>query len=483
MARNMLPLLLAFALVATASACASPPSPAATPTTAVAVAETQTPVPTATGEPTLAPTGTATASVTVTASATFTPTASATAVGGTPNVAAKPTNEPSATAASTPRPTASPTVPPTAVPATATRAPVAKRATLGYYVPYDSSSWQSLVAQADLLDYVALQVATLDYCGNVSARDDRTLLAFARSRGLPVLASVFTSAEPLNHSILTAGGVADNAVRSLVNYVVDAGYDGLDVDFEAVPATDRPALTAFVTRLAAALRAQGKLVTMAVPAKSRDVTTGWAGAYDYAALAPSLDLVVLMSYSYTTASSSPGSTAPYDWVSQVTAYAASQIPPDKILMGVAFFGYDWNTTSGGRARALRYPQAAAVASAYGASIGFDAKSRSATFTYTARPGDAVPGQESLPALSHDMVDRRPGPCPLGPGPGPTAVPRTPTPIPTPSAVQSHVVWLENAASLAARLEIVDRLGVRGVAAWRLGQEDPTVWSTIGQWKR
>ena len=350
-------------------------------------------------------------------------------------------------------------------------------------MPYDSSSWQSLVAQADLLDYVSLQIATLDYCGNVSTRDDRTLLAFAHSRGLKVLASVFTSAEPLNHSILTASGVADNAVRSLVDYVVDAGYDGLDVDFEAVPATDRSALTAFITRLSAAMRAQGKVITMAVPAKGRDVTTGWAGAYDYAALAPSLDLVVLMSYSYTTSSSAPGSTAPYDWVSQVTAYAASQIPPEKVLMGVAFYGYDWNTTSGGRARALRYPQAAAVAAAYGASISLDPKSRSATFTYTALPGDVAPGQESLPALSHDMVDRRPGSCPLGPAPGPTAVPRTPTPVPTPSGPQSHVVWLENAASLAARLEIVDRLGVRGLAAWRLGHEDPAVWSTIGEWKR
>lgn len=361
--------------------------------------------------------------------------------------------------------------------------PAANRVFLGYYVPYDPSSWHTLQAQVGSLDYVALQVATLDYCGGVSSTEDRTLKAFAKSRGLPVLASLFTSSEPLNHAVLTNPTAAANAVQQIAAYVREEGYDGIDLDLEAVPATDRQALTAFVAKVSAALRQEGKLVMMAVPPKTREVMTGWAGAYDYAALAPHLDLVVIMSYAYTTSSSAPGSTAPYNWVDQVAAYATSQFPREKVLLGMAFYGYDWNTTVGGRAKALRYPQAAALASAYGTSIVLDPTTRSAKFSYTAKRGDSQPYQDSLPPINHDTYARRPAACPIGPPPPPTAVPRTPTPTPAAPELQNHTVWLEDAAAVSAKLGIATRHGAGGAAAWRLGQEDPAVWPIVEAWKR
>ncbi len=475
-------LFLAVVLLATTLAgCGGNPAPASTATEAAATASATlaasatavaTPTPSETASSTPSPT--ASAMPTETATATPEPTDTATAV---------PSPRPTQTA--TPRPptaTATPTRTPQPPTATATQRPQASRIFMGYYVPYDPSSWAALAEQADSLDNVALQVASLDYCGNVSSKDDRTLLAFARARGLPVLASVFTSSGPLNHSVLTNPSATANAVQQLVDYVVEVGYAGLDVDLEGVPAGDRAALTSFVARLSAALRERGKLVTMAVPAKTREVTTGWAGAYDYAALAPHLDLAVIMSYAYTTSSSAPGSTAPYDWVERVAAYAASQFSPQKTLLGLAFYGYDWNTTLGGRAKALRYPQAAALAAAYGAGIRLDPATRSATFTYTAKAGDRLPYQESLPPLQHDIVERKAPACPLTPPP-PTPVPRTPTPTPVPPPTQNHVVWLENAASVAERLAIAERYGLRGTVAWRLGQEDPAVWPVIDEWRQ
>jgi spore germination protein YaaH len=349
-------------------------------------------------------------------------------------------------------------------------------------VPYDAVSWQSLVAQVDNLDYVALQVATLDYCGNVSARDDRTLIAFAKERGVPVLASLFTSSEPLNHSVLTNATASENAVRQLAEYVVAAGYDGLDIDMEAVPAGDRAALTAFVAKVSSTLRAEGKLVTMAMPAKAREATTGWAGAYDYAALGPHLDLAIIMAYAYTTSSGSPGSTAPLDWVTRVTAYTTSQIPAEKVLMGVGLWAYDWNTTAGGRAKSLRYPQAQALAAAYGKSIAIDPTTRSATFSYSAQAGAALPYPDTMvPVSNHEMVERKAPFCPLTPV-TPTPVPRTPVPTATPSGPQQHVVWLENAQSVAERLEVFERYDLAGAAGWRLGHEDPTVWGAVADYR-
>jgi hypothetical protein len=58
---------------------------------------------------------------------------------------------------------------------------------LGYYVPYDTTSWAAFEARAGSLDYVGAQWATVDACGNVGSRDDRTLIAQAEARGVKVL--------------------------------------------------------------------------------------------------------------------------------------------------------------------------------------------------------------------------------------------------------------------------------------------------------
>ena len=260
---------------------------------------------------------------------------------------------------------------------------------------------------------------------------------------------------------------------------MDEGYDGFDLDLEGVEPQDRAAYTAFVAGLGAALRERGKALALAIPPKPRDVTTGWAGAYDYAALGEHADLVTIMAYEYHGAWSGPGPVAPYESVDQALAFATSQIPADKVLLGLAFYGYDWNTTSGG-ARALGYAQAAALAERYGVPIALDPETQSATFRYQAPAGDPPPARAESTRLQHEITVRQPPSCPVTvPDPSPTPTPR---PIPPSEAIQDHEVWLEESTSAAARLELAARHRAGGVATWRLGQEDPRVWGLLVQWR-
>jgi spore germination protein YaaH len=50
-------------------------------------------------------------------------------------------------------------------------------------------------------------------------------------------------------------------------------------------------------------------------------------------------------------------------------------------------------------------------------------------------------------------------------------------------MQDHEVWLEESTSAAARLPLADRYQTGGVATWRLGHEDPTVWTVVERWRR
>ena len=110
---------------------------------------------------------------------------------------------------------------------------------LGYYVPYDSTSWDSFRAHAASLDYVATQWVTIDACGQLSWQDDLTLVAYARQQGVKVLPSLLTSDRWLNHQILIDQATRDRAVQEIVRYVVSSGYDGIDLDLENVAPEDR----------------------------------------------------------------------------------------------------------------------------------------------------------------------------------------------------------------------------------------------------
>jgi len=351
---------------------------------------------------------------------------------------------------------------------------------LGYYVPYDPTSWASLQAHPDQLDIVAAQWATIDACGGLNTHDDQTLKQFAHDHGLRMEPSLFTASAWLDHRVLTDEAARAAAIQNVVQYTLDEGYDGFDLDLEGISASDRDALTAFVTDLGASLHEQGKLLTLALGAKERDVTTGWSGAFDYASLGAQADLVTIMAYEYTGPFSGPGSVAPYDWVARVAAFASQQISGNKVLLGLAFYGYDWNTTSGG-ALAMGYPRAMALAEHEQAEPGFDPSQQSLTFGYTADAADQIPPGPALPRLQHTITTRTSPACDVVP---PATAP-TPQPTPAPQAgtPQTHAVWIEDSVSASARIGLADARHLRGIATWRLGFEDPNVWPLLDQWRQ
>ena len=346
-------------------------------------------------------------------------------------------------------------------------------------MPYDPASWLSLESQAQSIDIVAAQWVTIDGCGRLASHDDQTVKHFARARGMQVLPSLLTMSGWLNHRLLTDDETSARAIDGIVDYVLEEGYDGFDLDLEAVRPDDRAAYTAFVARLGAALRQRGRVLALAVPAKATNTTSGWAGAYDYAALGQHADLITIMAYEFHGAWGGPGPVAPFDGVERVLAFATSQIAPEKVLLGLAFYGYDWNITSGG-ARYLGYPEVAALSERYGVSLAQDPQSRSATVRYRAPGGEPPPVPARPAAWQHQITVREPPACSVAdPAPAPQPTPR---PTPAPEAMQDHEVWLEDSTSAAARLVLAERDQTGGVATWRLGHEDPAVWTLVERWR-
>jgi spore germination protein YaaH len=215
--------------------------------------------------------------------------------------------------------------------------------------------------------------------------------------------------------------------RALVDLALANDWDGIDVDYEGLPPLAGPSFTAFLGALRDDLHAHDLLLTVAVPARDEEEAPH-ALAYSYQLIGGIADQLRVMTYDHAWSGSAPGPVAPTDWVQDVVAYAVDRVPRDKLMLGVATYGYDW---VGDRGRNLQASDAVALAERVGAEPRWDAVADAWTFDY------ADGGQE-------------------------------------------HTVWFEDAHSLAVKQDVAVTAGLRGIAIWQLGGEDPQVWTSVGE---
>jgi spore germination protein YaaH len=320
------------------------------------------------------------------------------------------------------------------------RAMLTKRVS-GNLVFWDQArGFESIVANADVFTEISpfwyrvlADGRVVPYTTSSGASyEDTAILAFLRSRGILVMPTVANIIDGVWDGPLVSRIIADAQLRAvnlnaLVNLAVARGYDGIDLDYENLRASDRAAFASFVEELAGALHAQGKLLAVNVYAKTSEPGT-WDGpqAQDWWAIGQAADQVRIMTYEYSWSTSPPGPIAPVNWVNDVMAYATSQIAPGKILQGVPFYGYDW---VGQRGTDLVWTQAMDLAGQFGVPVMWDSASASPWFRYTS---------------------------------GPT----------------QHTVWFENGSSVAAKLDVTRLHNVGGISVWRVGGEDPANWSAV-----
>ncbi len=296
---------------------------------------------------------------------------------------------------------------------------------MGYY--YDPGN--SLQAMADLKHYGNLLTGIVPFWytiyadGSVVGQSDPKTLAFAAARHLYVFALVQNMAGgPVFHRLLNDPAATKRAIGQLLQLVQANGYSGVNLDFEGIRPSDRAAFTAFVRDLGNTLHLHGYYLTLSIPAKTQhDPGNSWSGAYDYRALGTYSDLIMLMAYDQHSQYSAPGPIASKQWVESVVAYAVTQIPPSKIILGVPAYGYSW--APGGSAKALSYGQASNLAQTYGAN----------------------PSKGYLQYYQDGVW---------------------------------HQVWYENAQTFLQKVGVVADYNLRGIVLWRLGIEDPNIWQTF-----
>ncbi|AKT51493.1 glycosyl hydrolase family 18 protein [Arsenicicoccus sp. oral taxon 190] len=263
----------------------------------------------------------------------------------------------------------------------------------------------------------------------LTTESERRLVTQLRELGLRVIPTVASTTDGLWDKTTVPAIMADPTrrrahVEALARLVQDEGYDGLQLDYEDVPPHRRDDYLTTVRELADQLHDHRHELWVTVHAKETDAGYDQRNvAQDYRAIGESADQVVLMAYDWHWETGPAGPIGPADWVERVIRYAVTQVPRDKLVLGVGLFGYDWG---GPRTQVLTWRQISEQAQVRHSDELWDLASQSPHLTY--EEGGA-----------------------------------------------RHEVWYENARSVREKLRLAATHRLGGVALWRLGREDPAIW--------
>jgi spore germination protein YaaH len=133
-----------------------------------------------------------------------------------------------------------------------------------------------------------------------------------------------------------------NHIQHIVELVERMDYDGVDIDYEGFDPSTREDFSLFIEELATELHARGRLLSIAVHAKTNDEGSwGGAAAQDWPRLSAAVDVFRIMTYDYTSRNEPPGPIGPPQWSMDVLAYAETVVDLAKVRLGLHLYGYSW----------------------------------------------------------------------------------------------------------------------------------------------
>ncbi|HPM78725.1 MAG TPA: glycosyl hydrolase family 18 protein [bacterium] len=202
----------------------------------------------------------------------------------------------------------------------------------------------------DLLDEVIYFGASVEpdgSLGELNGWPPTELIAAAHDEGCRVTLCLIDFSPSEQSDLLNSASRRAALIDNLVEAVVDAGADGVNFDFEALPVEVKGQFVALVQDAAEALAEEidAPAISVATPA------IDWAGAYDFDQLAAAGRLFV-MTYDYHWSSGDPGPVAPlygsdrwgdyaYDWTIDDYRTYLAPYGVDRVVLGLPLYGYDW----------------------------------------------------------------------------------------------------------------------------------------------
>jgi cellulose synthase/poly-beta-1,6-N-acetylglucosamine synthase-like glycosyltransferase/peptidoglycan/xylan/chitin deacetylase (PgdA/CDA1 family)/spore germination protein YaaH len=319
-----------------------------------------------------------------------------------------------------------PTVPAPIIPST-------RPLSVGFFINWDESSYESLKRNLDHLDWV---IGEWSHLRNVPEGTNplatdvyAPALNWIRVNRpqIRIMPLVQNQINGKWDGELLARAIADephrqSLINALTTFVDENKFAGVCVDFEEPPSSSQANLLTFVQELHTAFAAKGLLVVQAVPFADPE--------WNYKNYAAATDYLIVMAYDQHWSSSDAGPIAAQDWFERNLIDLLRDLDPAKTIIALGNYGYDWSDKDDD-AREVTFQEALITAHESEATPAFDSAARNPYFEYT----------------DDDESD--------------------------------HKVWFLDAATAYNEIRAASGFKPAGFGIWRLGSEDPSVWSILG----
>jgi len=230
-------------------------------------------------------------------------------------------------------------------------------------------------------------------------------------------------------------GVMESAIRNMVAECEQTGSDGVDIDLEALPASDRFTYTEFIAQLSRELHAHGKMLSIctAAPSRARQRDSG-VGFLDTSVVGFYADHIRPMNYDFFWPFPNcpgVGPTSTVLWARDRMQGLVQEVPRHKVIMGLPTYSLDWDVNQIENSQQI-----------------YDYEWIAAREKESGRERSWCSGWDVNLIRYTDAHDH------------------------------AHLLWVSDARSTKSHLETADDLDVAGVCFWCLRGDDPLIWETL-----
>ena len=267
-----------------------------------------------------------------------------------------------------------------------------------------------------------------DTSGNLGDLSSADYVTQAHQKGYKVwgLVDNFT-ADVSTTETLSQLSSRQNIIQHLVQTAVNIGMDGINVDFESLSEDAGPHFLEFLRELSIECHKNNLVISVDNP-----VPEDFTSHYDRREQGLVVDYVVIMGYDEHYVGSDAGSVASLPWVEQGVEDTLTEVPAERTILAVPFYTRLWKTTGG------------AVTSE---AIGMTEAQNVLTENQVQTVWDGSVGQ-NYGEYEKDG--------------------------------STYQIWMEDAQSIAEKVQLIPKYNLAGVAQWRLGFESNDIWSTISE---
>ena len=288
--------------------------------------------------------------------------------------------------------------------------------------------------------------SVVDNAGNISSIASSTYVNYAHQSGIDVWALVDNFSDNIDQlELLSHTSARENLVNQLISEALKSGIDGINVDFEQIPTEAGEHYIQFIRELSVKCRLNNLVLSV-----DNYVPMGYNAHYHREEQGVVADYVIIMGYDeHYNGSFEAGSVASYDYVKSGIEETLKDVPAEKVVNAMPFYTRLWKEVP--KTEEELESQEGSEAGLYEMKVTSEALGMTAARNRVNSAGAEI--------VWDDKVKQNYAEWQGADG-------------------ATYKVWLEDASSLEAKLQLMKEYNLAGTAAWKLGFETSDIWDLI-----